>query len=986
LIAASSTLYGESFRRGDSNADSNIDLSDPIHTLFYAFTGGVQPPCLDACDSDDSGEIDVSDVIFTLSYIFLGGEVPPDPGPYLCGPDPTADGLTCESYPFCTPEAEELKRIGHLLNRAAYGPTFEDVEYVLQVGIDAWIEEQLDPGSIDETSNTRLRDRVDALMEEFVRADDHPLVLARDDWKYRKGDQPSPAGWHLPDFDDSAWLSGPGGFGYGDGDDETVLDDMGGNYLTVAIRKEFTVPDPSAIRDLILSINYDDGFVAYLNGVEVARRNVAGATGSVPPYNQTANGSHEAEGFEDIDISGYRSLLEAGKNVLALQGHNRSLDSSDLSLAPSLLDRQVLPGGTTTEIGGIGELKSLAHVYSVYSRRQLQEVLANFWENHFTTDYDKVVDYLDGLTNSDASDAMTAAQARSEAARLEHQEYEFFREHALGNFGDLLLFSATSPTMEIYLDNVLNVKGSANENYAREILELHTFGADAGYIQKDVEQLAKCFTGWGICKTSLENAGDPDAPCGVLVDDTYLVEAGPAGGNWRYLKGTAEPPADWMSTDFDDSPWPQGESGFGYGDGDDTTILSDMRYNYLSVYLRKSFNLTDPAALKEFILSLDYDDGAVVYLNGTEVARLNVPGETGTPVPFDYDLNDDHEAGVPVEINLNRHRSLLVAGKNVLAIHGINVNLTSSDLTILPALLDREILPGSIENGDPNGVWNFHFFPERHNSAESKILFQGTPYQLNIPAGRVGPDGILDAGEAIQRILEHPSTPIFISSKLIQLFVGDEIDFRDPAEGPYAALLARCVAAWNQPPRGTIKNVVREILTSDEFWSEGARRSKVKTAFEHIASTIRVLGGETNGTSVVDDLDSMGMRLFTRDDPDGYAETGSDWIDTNSLLTRMRLAVNLSRYDPRSSPGLYWDALPFLDGHNLDTVDEIVEFFDNLLFQGTLSPADRAILTEYLNTDINYNPLPFNRSRADFEARVRGLVGLALSLPQWQYQ
>jgi hypothetical protein len=78
---------------------------------------------------------------------------------------------------------------------------------------------------------------------------------------------------------------------------------------------------------------------------------------------------------------------------------------------------------------------------------------------------------------------MTEDQAAAEAAQAEYLEYQFFHDNALGNFGDLLLYSATSPSQLIYLDNVLNVKGAANENYAREILELFAFGVDNRYTQ-----------------------------------------------------------------------------------------------------------------------------------------------------------------------------------------------------------------------------------------------------------------------------------------------------------------------------------------------------------------------------------------------------------------------------------------------------------------------------------------------------------------------
>ncbi|MGH2625239.1 MAG: DUF1800 family protein, partial [Anaerolineales bacterium] len=264
--------------------------------------------------------------------------------------------------------------------------------------------------------------------------------------------------------------------------------------------------------------------------------------------------------------------------------------------------------------------------------------------------------------------------------------------------------------------------------------------------------------------------------------------------------------------------------------------------------------------------------------------------------------------------------------------------------------------------------------------------FLGTPYHIDVPAGRTGTAGILDAEQAVDKLLSHPSTPVFISAKLIQKLVGDQVDFRNPSAGPYAALLARCITAWNIPPRGTIKNVVREILTSAEFWSDTARRSKVKTAFEHIASTVRAIGGQTDGTSVVDDLSAMGQQLFTRDEPEGWPETGFDWIDTSSLLSRIKFAQALTEAAPATSPAFNWNAVPFLDAYGLDTAEEIVDFFNNLLFQGTLTDADRAIVTEFLNTDDAYNPLPFSRARTDFGDRVRRAVGLMLSFPQWQFQ
>ncbi len=889
-------------------------------------------------------------------------------------------------------DAAALRRAGHLLNRAAFGPTLAELERVLESGTTAWIEQQLHPESIDESSNDALNRRIARLMERVVASEDRHLVRRGEIWRYRKGNGAPPRRWNARDFDDADWSAGQSGFGYGDEDDRTVLEDMRGEYGSIFIRRSFDVPAErlAALNDLVLRIRYDDGFVAFLNGVEVARRNIAGKPGTPVSHRAFAMEPHEAEGFEEIDITSRKSLLRPGGNVVALQVHNRSLDSSDLTAIPELVDRKVIPGTERLEIKGLEELKALAHIHAVYSRRQLQNVLALFWENHFTTDARKVASYLDELKNSDASDALSEAEAVKLAARLEHREFEFFREHALGNFGDLLRASARSPTMLIYLDNVLNVLGNANENYAREILELHTFGADNGYDQVDIEQLSKCFTGWGVAKCTLETAADPHGPHGVQVVDSVLVAPGDrteaSAANWRYFKGTRSPPSDWAEPGFDDARWMSGPGGFGYGDDDDATVLDDMRQRYTTVYLRKTFRVADPGKLKSLMLRIDFDDGFVAYLNGHEAARVNAPGKPGEPVGHRARATANHEAGEPETFNLDVVRDRVVAGENVLAIHVLNVSPTSSDLSSTASLIDRETLPGSIENGDPNGVIAFRFLPEAHNATEAKTLFRDSKHRIELD-GRAGTRGLEEAERAIERILEHPSTPIFVCSKLIQRLVGDEIDFRHPDEGPWADLLDRCVEAWSSTePKGDIRRVVKTILTSPEFWSERAYRAKVKDPFEYVSSTLRALDGETSGLDLPESLASMGMELFTREDPDGWPEVGSEWVDTSSFQSRIVFAQALTERGPGSNEGSAWDARRFLERHGLESADDIVGFFESLFFQGTLRDSDRQLVKTFLTTDAANRPVPLSRERSDYLRRVRNTLGYMLSLPDWHFQ
>ncbi|MCC6459407.1 MAG: CotH kinase family protein [Saprospiraceae bacterium] len=153
-----------------------------------------------------------------------------------------------------------------------------------------------------------------------------------DTWQYAPGSPAIPPDWAQPGFDAATWLSGPGGFGYGDGDDATPV---APGTLSVFSRLVFNVPDKNAIAAAILHVDYDDGFVAYLNGTEIAR---AGLTGQPPAWDELAS-EHEAELYNGglpvafpLDAASLQNLLLDGANVLAVEVHNLEAGSSDLSL------------------------------------------------------------------------------------------------------------------------------------------------------------------------------------------------------------------------------------------------------------------------------------------------------------------------------------------------------------------------------------------------------------------------------------------------------------------------------------------------------------------------------------------------------------------------------------------------------------------------------------------------------------------------------
>ena len=173
----------------------------------------------------------------------------------------------------------------------------------------------------------------------------------------------------------------------------------------------------------------------------------------------------------DVRSVGYQRWLNDQVNATRID--DSALDAEvasrwpNLALAPAEL--APLNAGTLRN-----DLQAATLYRAAWSRRQLYERMVEFWTDHFSIDINKV-GYLKLV-----------------------DDREVIRRHALGTFGDLLRASAKSPAMLAYLDQNLSRSGSPNENYVRELMELHTLGVDGGYTQQDVVELARVFTGWSF--------------------------------------------------------------------------------------------------------------------------------------------------------------------------------------------------------------------------------------------------------------------------------------------------------------------------------------------------------------------------------------------------------------------------------------------------------------------------------------------------------
>lgn len=162
------------------------------------------------------------------------------------------------------------------------------------------------------------------------------IVDAEDDWRYVTAQYEPDPSWIQLNYDDSDWETGPGGIGYADGDDNTEV------FLTYSVymRREFEIEELEPIISMVFNMDFDDGFVAYLNGVEITREYM-GEVGSQTTPDQIATANHEAVMYQggypnQYLINEMIPMLVEGTNILAVEVHNDELFSSDLSAIPFL--------------------------------------------------------------------------------------------------------------------------------------------------------------------------------------------------------------------------------------------------------------------------------------------------------------------------------------------------------------------------------------------------------------------------------------------------------------------------------------------------------------------------------------------------------------------------------------------------------------------------------------------------------------------------
>jgi len=252
-------------------------------------------------------------------------------------------------------------------------------------------------------------------------------------------------------------------------------------------------------------------------------------------------------------------------------------------------------------------------------------------------------------------------------------------------------------------------------------------------------------------------------------------------------------------------------------------------------------------------------------------------------------------------------------GREILELHTVGVDAGYAQSDVYDAA--RAFTGWGIDNVNRGG--NFVYTPARHDTGSKNV------FGLQLAAG----GGKDDGDRLIKYLATHPMTARHISTKLARRFVADE---------PAASLVDRMSETWLATD-GDIKEVVRTMIGSAEFWAEAFNETgKPKTPFEFTVSSIRAVAGDvTSATrSVVGYLSQMGQPLYQCIPPTGYADRGSEWLNPSSQIYRMNFALDLAQ---GLINGVAVNVRNYAVGADLTSPTSVAKAANAAVYGGTLS-------------------------------------------------
>jgi len=292
--------------------------------------------------------------------------------------------------------------------------------------------------------------------------------------------------------------------------------------------------------------------------------------------------------------------------------------------------------------------------------------------------------------------------------------------------------------------------------------------------------------------------------------------------------------------------------------------------------------------------------------------------------------------------------------REIMELHtlGVDGGYTQKDVTEL-----AKVLTGwSIDKPQQGG--GFRFNDRAHEPGPKYVL-----------GHKIGDHGESEGMEMLDVLAHHPSTAKFISKKLAMRFVSDN---------PPQSLIDRMAQTF-QEKDGDIRDVLRTMFNSPEFWAADVYRAKVKTPLEFVASSARASGADVqNAMPLVQLLNRMGMPLYGMQPPTGYSMKAETWVNSSALLTRMNFALQLGT---GKLPGTSLDAQALLPGAAPADPGSALAALEAKILAGDVSAQTHAVMEKQLNDpQISQRKLD-DGSRAP---NVGGIAGLILGSPEFQ--
>lgn len=476
-------------------------------------------------------------------------------------------------------------------------------------------------------------------------------------WRYIDDGSDQGVAWRETGYAETGW-KGPveAEFGYGDGGEGTVIacgavpanGCTADNYITSYFRRAIELDQIDDIHDLIVRLRRDDGAAVYINGVEVVRDNLAPGAA----YNTPAVGNAADDGAGFVEFTVPSNMLVVGRNVVAVEVHQSSATSSDVSFDLELAARRGNLSVLANDVHNAGGTLSA----SVVTQPQ-HGTLSLAADGGFT--YTPAANYNGPDSFSYRASPTTPPETVTLVVEpVDDKPTAVADGPYTAPFGSPLVVSAATGV----LVNDADLEGNALSAVvvsepANGTLVL---AADGSFTYNPTTAADDSFTY-------------------KATQNTTLV---PMGSRWKFLDNGTDQGTSWTATAFDDAAWSVGVGEFGYGDGGEKTLVgygTSTSNKYITTYFRKTIQVADAAALSDLVLSVIRDDGVAVYINGTEVGRDNLAaGALFNTLAGPTAIGDAAET-TPVTFNVPA--GLLVNGANVIAVEMHQQAAGSSDMS-----------------------------------------------------------------------------------------------------------------------------------------------------------------------------------------------------------------------------------------------------------------------------------------------------------------